>query len=105
MATAQDLRLPQTTGARAGLTTRLLHSYMDRIMRLPTERQDVRLAFLRTMHMLDAPSALFAPRIFTRAMRASPKPAPTAAAATSGASGLPQDPCASHAGQAHTMRR
>jgi len=63
LATSEDLRLPQTVGGRAGLGVRLMHRYIDRIVQLTTAREDVRLAFLRTMNMLDAPAALFAPRI------------------------------------------
>jgi 2-polyprenyl-6-methoxyphenol hydroxylase-like FAD-dependent oxidoreductase len=70
LATSEDLRLPQTTGARATLGVRLLHAYFDRIARLTTARPDVRLTFLRVMHMLDTPAALFAPRVLAAALRA-----------------------------------
>src|SRR5688572_26306244 len=63
LATGEDLRVPQTTGARPNAVTRALHAYVDRVIRLTTERADVRLAFLRTMHMLEGPSALFAPPV------------------------------------------
>jgi 2-polyprenyl-6-methoxyphenol hydroxylase-like FAD-dependent oxidoreductase len=70
LATSEDLRLPQTTGARAGLATRLGHAYFDRVLRLTTERPDVRLAFLRAMNMIEGPGVLFAPRIVAAALRA-----------------------------------
>ena len=63
MATGEDLRIPQTTGGSAGTGDRMMHRYIDRIIQLTTVRPDVRLAFLRTMHMLDGPGALFAPRV------------------------------------------
>jgi 2-polyprenyl-6-methoxyphenol hydroxylase-like FAD-dependent oxidoreductase len=75
LATSEDLRLPQTTGAKVSMGTRLAHAYFDRVIQLTTERQDVRLAFLRTMHMLDGPGVLFAPRIVVAALRARPAPA------------------------------
>ena len=72
LATSEDLRLIETTGARASVATRLGHAYFDRIIRLTTERPDVRLAFLRTMNMLDGPRVLFAPRILSAALRTRP---------------------------------
>jgi 2-polyprenyl-6-methoxyphenol hydroxylase-like FAD-dependent oxidoreductase len=63
LATGEDLRLPQAVGGRRNLGLRLLHAYMDRVTQLTTTRRDVRLAFLRTMHMLDEPTALFRPAI------------------------------------------
>jgi 2-polyprenyl-6-methoxyphenol hydroxylase-like FAD-dependent oxidoreductase len=74
LATSEDLRLPQTTGARASIATRLAHGYFDRLMRLATERPDVRLAFLRTMNMLEGPGVLFSPRILSAALRTRPAP-------------------------------
>jgi flavin-dependent dehydrogenase len=70
LATSEDLRLPQTTGGRRTVAVTLLHAYFDRVIRLTTTRADVRLAFLRTMHMLDAPAVLFTPRVIAAAMRA-----------------------------------
>jgi 2-polyprenyl-6-methoxyphenol hydroxylase-like FAD-dependent oxidoreductase len=68
LATAEDLRVPQTTGARVTAATRLAHAYFDRVMEAATERPDVRLAFLRAMHMLDSPAAMFAPRVMLAAL-------------------------------------
>lgn len=48
--------------------TRLAHAYFDRVMEAATERPDVRLAFLRAMHMLDSPAAMFAPRVMLAAV-------------------------------------
>ena len=70
LATSEDLRLPQTTGPRATVTARMMQRYIDQVIRATTERQDVRLAFLRTMHMLDAPTVLFSPRIVYSVVRA-----------------------------------
>ncbi len=77
LATSEDLRLPQTTGARPHALTRVLHGYMDRVIRLTTERPDVRLTFLRSMHMLEGPSALFAPRVVWAAFRSVSTPFPS----------------------------
>lgn len=63
LATSEDLRLPQATGGQATIGVRLLHAYFDRIVHLTTTRPDIRLSFLRVMHMLDSPSALFSPRV------------------------------------------
>jgi hypothetical protein len=57
--------MPQTKGASASLGDRMMHGYVDHIIQLTTVRPDIRLVFLRTMHMLDNPSALFAPRVIT----------------------------------------
>jgi 2-polyprenyl-6-methoxyphenol hydroxylase-like FAD-dependent oxidoreductase len=69
MATSEDLRLPKTTGAKATVGVRIMQRYIDRVVQATTVRQDVRLAFLRTMHMLDAPRALFSPRIMVSVIR------------------------------------
>ena len=69
LATSEDLRLPNTTGAKATLAVRLMQRYIDRVIQATTVRQDVRLAFLRTMHMLDGPGALFSPRILYSLVR------------------------------------
>jgi 2-polyprenyl-6-methoxyphenol hydroxylase-like FAD-dependent oxidoreductase len=63
LATGEDARYPSTDGANLDTHTRLLHRYMNRVLRLATQRQDVRHTLLQVQHMLRPPTALFSPRI------------------------------------------
>jgi 2-polyprenyl-6-methoxyphenol hydroxylase-like FAD-dependent oxidoreductase len=63
LATGEDARYPRTDGAVIDLKTGFLHRYMDHVLALATERQSVRGAMLQVQHMLQPPSALFAPNV------------------------------------------
>jgi hypothetical protein len=69
MATAEDSRYPDADGALLDMKTRLLHSYMDHVLALATERVDVRRTLLEVQHMLRPPSALFHPSMASRVIR------------------------------------
>ena len=58
-------------GGSRTVGTRMMHRYMDRVVRLTTERDDVRRTLLEVFHMVRSPSALFHPAIVVRALRAS----------------------------------
>lgn len=69
MATGEDFRYPQTEGQRPpGLG--LLHWYTGQIHALTASDSTVLLQFLHVMNMLKAPTALFAPPIAWRVLRA-----------------------------------
>jgi 2-polyprenyl-6-methoxyphenol hydroxylase-like FAD-dependent oxidoreductase len=68
LATSEDFRSPRFDGARPGLTVRLMHGYLDRVIARTTCDEDVRKVFLSVLHMIDAPAALFRPAILAKAL-------------------------------------
>jgi flavin-dependent dehydrogenase len=61
MATALDVRVPGAEGAAPGLSTRLMHRYLDRLMRLLPVMERAERTFVETAHFVAPPRALFAP--------------------------------------------
>jgi 2-polyprenyl-6-methoxyphenol hydroxylase-like FAD-dependent oxidoreductase len=68
LATGEDYRYEGAEGGSSSAFTRLMHRYVDRVVRLTTERADVRRVLLEVFHMLRPPSALFQPWIVARAL-------------------------------------
>jgi hypothetical protein len=64
---SEDRRYPVTGGA--GLATRLLHRYMDRVMLATTVDRRVAHTFLRVLNMLDKPFTLQRPDVMVRVLR------------------------------------
>ncbi|MDG4757346.1 squalene monooxygenase [Micromonospora sp. WMMD710] len=62
---ANDLRLPKAVGDRSMLDQRR-GAYLERLRRAATEDPVLATAFLRVTHLMDPPSALFAPEIAGR---------------------------------------
>lgn len=71
LATGEDLRVNETEGRTPGLSTRLLHGYMDRVLALSMEDLAVRRTFLEVFGMTRQPSALFDVSIVAKALRQS----------------------------------
>lgn len=69
LATGEDLRVRGTEGGRAGLSTRLTHRYMDRVLSLSLRDLHVRRTFLEVFGMLKPPTALFGPAVAAKALR------------------------------------
>jgi len=69
LATSEDFRVRGTEGGSPGLKTCLMHRYVDHVIRLTTVDRDVRLAFLKVMHMLESPATLFRPSVAMRVIR------------------------------------
>jgi len=69
LATGEDLRVRGTEGGKAGLSTRLTHRYMDRVLELSMRDLGVRHTFLEVFGMLRSPTVLFGPAIATKVMR------------------------------------
>ncbi len=59
LATGEDLRYPNVEGASAKLAGRLVHRYIDKILRASTHSVVARKKFLSVQGMLAAPAALF----------------------------------------------
>ena len=68
MATSEDFRFPETEGDSPSFATRLMHKYMDQVMRLSTHSSEVRDILLRVFNMLLPPAALFRPTILFRVL-------------------------------------
>ena len=69
IATGDDLRLPSTTGASAGLATRVQHRYLDRVMTTATNDEVVAGALMDAFFLLAPPTSLFKPSIVRRVLR------------------------------------
>jgi 2-polyprenyl-6-methoxyphenol hydroxylase-like FAD-dependent oxidoreductase len=63
LATGEDLRFQSTQGPRPGRLSRLTYRYADRVLAVANGNPDVQAAFLRVIHLLDRPAALFHPRV------------------------------------------
>lgn len=72
LAIGEDLRYRRTEGARAGIATRLMHAYVDRLGRAATFDPAARLALLRVFHLVASPASILAPRVVLRALRSAP---------------------------------
>jgi hypothetical protein len=69
LSTSEDLRYPDVQAERPfGLG--FLHWYVGTIHRLTSVDDEVCRQFGRVMHLLDAPTSLFRPRIFGKVLRA-----------------------------------
>jgi flavin-dependent dehydrogenase len=63
LSTGEDLRFGTTQGPRPGRLGRLLYRYADQVLAAANGNQHVQAAFLRVLHLLDPPAALFHPRV------------------------------------------
>lgn len=69
LSTGEDLRFPTTTGARAGAALHAQHRYMDRVVAAATRDPAVADVYVRVLGMLQAPTAVFSPRVLAAAAR------------------------------------
>jgi 2-polyprenyl-6-methoxyphenol hydroxylase-like FAD-dependent oxidoreductase len=68
IATGADARYPTTEGRQPGFGDRVMHAYLDRVIEVSMQDATVNEAFLRVVHLLDAPPALFRPAVALRAL-------------------------------------
>ena len=68
LATSEDFRSPLLDGARPGLSSRLMHRYLDRLIAHTTGDRDLRKVFLGVLHMINPPNALFRPDILAKVL-------------------------------------
>jgi 2-polyprenyl-6-methoxyphenol hydroxylase-like FAD-dependent oxidoreductase len=68
MATGEDLRYPSTVGGKRDLPTRLIHRYLDRVIRVATEDRGVNTAFTNVIQLVSPPTSLFKPRVLFPAL-------------------------------------
>jgi 2-polyprenyl-6-methoxyphenol hydroxylase-like FAD-dependent oxidoreductase len=69
LATSEDYRYRETEGGSPNLSTRFMHSYMDKVLKLATFDSEVREVLLQAFGMLVLPTALFRPKILKRVLR------------------------------------
>jgi 2-polyprenyl-6-methoxyphenol hydroxylase-like FAD-dependent oxidoreductase len=69
MATGEDLRYPSTVGGKRDLPTKLIHRYLDRVIRVATEDRDVNTAFTNVIQLVSPPTSLFKPRVLFPALK------------------------------------
>lgn len=69
MATGEDLRWATTEGGQPDGMTRLMHRYIDQVMRLGLDNTRIYRTFGEVIHMLKPPSALFQPGILAQVLR------------------------------------
>jgi 2-polyprenyl-6-methoxyphenol hydroxylase-like FAD-dependent oxidoreductase len=68
LATGEDYRYRETEGGKQDWATRIMHRYMDRVLRLSTEDAAVRLVLLEAFNLMKLPTALFQPGILARVL-------------------------------------
>lgn len=68
LATSEDLRWSTTVGSTPNLQTRLMHQYLDLVVRASLNRAHVSHTFWEVMHMVKPPKALFHPQILLPAL-------------------------------------
>ena len=69
IATGADVRYPTTVGRQPGAVDRMMQRYLDRVIEVSMQDATVNQAFIRVVHLLDAPSALFRPAVAWRTLR------------------------------------
>jgi hypothetical protein len=69
LATSEDYRYRETEGGAPTFKTRMMHAYMDQIVKLATFDQTVRTVLLKAFGMLVQPSAFFRPNILCRVIQ------------------------------------
>jgi flavin-dependent dehydrogenase len=87
LATGEDLRYQTTEGPRPGRLAQLTYRYADRVLETANGNHKVQQAFLRVLHLLEPPAALFHPRILFPVLarrRATPLTAPPLRSAAEG---------------------
>lgn len=69
LATSEDFRYPKTEGRKMNLGIRLMHGYVDRLIRASTVDEAAYAAFLAIMHMTRSPAVLLSPRALLGMLR------------------------------------
>jgi flavin-dependent dehydrogenase len=69
LATGEDLRYRDTTGADPTFAMRIVRPYLDRVMIVARDDPDAYRTVVEVIHLLRRPRALFRPRIFAMVLR------------------------------------
>jgi 2-polyprenyl-6-methoxyphenol hydroxylase-like FAD-dependent oxidoreductase len=68
LSTGEDLRFRNTEGATPSFSTKLMHRYIDHVLRLGTKSRFIRKRFLEVQGMLKRPESLFSPLVLLRVL-------------------------------------
>jgi 2-polyprenyl-6-methoxyphenol hydroxylase-like FAD-dependent oxidoreductase len=68
LATGEDLRYPETTGAEATLAMRITRPYLDQVMMLSRDDPSAYRTVVEVLHLLKPPRSLFRPGILARVL-------------------------------------
>jgi len=63
LATGEDLRYPQTTGAEPTLAMRIVRPYLDRVLVTATNDPEAHRTFMEVVHLVKPPRTLFRPGV------------------------------------------
>jgi 2-polyprenyl-6-methoxyphenol hydroxylase-like FAD-dependent oxidoreductase len=69
LTTGEDLRWPTTQGGKIDAKVKLMHWYIDQVIRLIPLHEEVFRRFQEVNHMLKSPAALFHPAVLRRVLR------------------------------------
>ena len=69
LTTGEDLRWPSTQGGKITAKVKLMHWYIDQVIRLIPLHEEVFRRFQEVNHMLKSPAALFHPAVLRRVLR------------------------------------
>ncbi|MEB3278426.1 MAG: 2-polyprenyl-6-methoxyphenol hydroxylase-like oxidoreductase [Lyngbya sp.] len=69
LATGEDFRWKTTVGGQASLSTLILQKYMDQLMKITNENHDLYYTWLKVLHMLEQPTALFHPKFIFKVLQ------------------------------------
>jgi len=78
LTTGEDLRWPATHGGKITPKVKLMHWYIEQVMRLIPKSEDVFRRFQQVNHMLKSPAALFHPAVLGPVLRQALAPRPRA---------------------------
>jgi 2-polyprenyl-6-methoxyphenol hydroxylase-like FAD-dependent oxidoreductase len=66
LATTEDARVPGAEGTSLGLSTRLMHRFLDHVVRRASRDAVVNQTLSEVFHMMKTPAAFFTPRVLPR---------------------------------------
>lgn len=75
LTTGEDLRWPATQGGKITPKVKLMHWYIDQVIRLIPESPEVYTAFQEVNHMMKGPESLFRPKVLFRVLKQALTPA------------------------------
>jgi hypothetical protein len=78
LTTGEDLRWPATQGGKITFKVKLMHWYIEQVIQLIPQSQEVFRRFQEVNHMLKAPTALFHPAVLGPVLRQALRPRPAA---------------------------
>ena len=69
LATGEDFRWKTTIGGQANLSTLILQKYTDQLMTITNKNHNLYYIWLKVLHMLEPPTALFHPQFLLKVLQ------------------------------------